>query len=126
MDDRFPFRAERIALAEGTAVIEVEGEVDIYTSPRFGEVLGRSVDESAHHVVVDLTNVTFIDSTAISVLMQEVKRVRFADGTLTVVCGRGSVRRVLEIAGLGRVLRFCDTRGEALSGAGCCAGRRSG
>jgi anti-sigma B factor antagonist len=101
-------------LADGRAVVALAGEVDLSTSPRFREVLLQSIDDGARHVVLDLALVTFLDSTAISVLVEGVNRLRPGGGSLAVVCDGGSVKRVLEIAGLQRVLAVYPTRDDAL------------
>jgi anti-sigma B factor antagonist len=115
VNDRLPFGAELIVFSEDRAVVTLEGEVDIYTSPEFREVLIGGIDGGARRVLLDLAAVTFMDSTAISVLVDGVNRLRASDGTLDVVCGRGSVRRILEIAGLASVLGIYATRDEALA-----------
>jgi anti-sigma B factor antagonist len=114
MGDRLPFCVELTVLPDERAVVALTGEVDLYTSPRFREVLFEGIDGGARRVVLDLALVTFVDSTAISVLVEGVNRLRLAGGSLAVVCGGGSVRRVLEIAGLRRVLEVYQTRDDAL------------
>jgi anti-sigma B factor antagonist len=114
MSDRLPFGVELTALPDERAVVALAGEVDLYTSPRFREVLFKGIDGGARRVILDLALVTFMDSTAISVLVEGVNRLRPAGGSLAVVCGGGSVRRILEIAGLQRVLELHATREHAL------------
>ena len=62
------------------AVVILAGEVDLYTAPRFREVLLQTIDEGAVRVVIDLTDVSFIDSTALGVLVSGGKRLQQSDG----------------------------------------------
>ncbi len=100
-------------------MVTLAGEVDLYTAPEFREVLLRGIDEGARHVVVvDLSSVTFVDSTALGVLVGGGKRLRQHDGALLIVCGADGIRRILEIAGLAGVFAIHPTLDEALAAAG--------
>ena len=57
-------------------VIALTGEVDLYTAPEFKQQLLDVIGQGASHVVVDLTDTTFIDSTTLGVLVGGVKRLR--------------------------------------------------
>src|SRR5207302_9285393 len=58
------------------------GELDVNTAPELREQLARLVNEGVRHIVVDLAQVSFVDSTALSVLVSALKRLRQADGDL--------------------------------------------
>jgi anti-sigma B factor antagonist len=98
-----PFRIEVTTLALGQATVTVRGELDLFTAPRLHEALAQSIDLGARRVVVDLARVTFIDSTALGVLIGVGKRLRAGEGSLDIVCQNGNVRRVLELTGLDAV-----------------------
>ena len=87
---------------DGQATLFVRGEIDIAVHKRFVDALQAAQDESTD-VVVDLTEVTFIDSAGISALMRGYK-----DATdpsrLRLVGVRPSIRRVLEITGVAHLL----------------------
>jgi anti-sigma B factor antagonist len=111
------FRADLTRPSDALAVVTLAGEVDIFTAPKFDEALRRGVDEGAHQIIVDFSEVTFIDSTALTVLVVGGKRLRANKGELFIVCGLGNVRRLLQIAGLARVFVICQTLAEALEAA---------
>jgi len=92
----------------GRAVVVAEGELDLYTSPRLREVLTERIDGGARHLVVDLGGVTFVDSTALGVLVSALKRVRAEGGDLDLRAPTPSARKVLEITGLIRVFTITD------------------
>jgi anti-sigma B factor antagonist len=64
--------------------------------------------------VVDLSGVTFMDSTGLSVLVGALKRLRLMDGRLTVVAPDDDLRRIFEVTGLDRSFTLCRRREDAL------------
>jgi anti-sigma B factor antagonist len=101
-------------LGDGVYVVSPAGELDLYTCPEFKEELLRVISEGARHVVVDLSLTTFVDSTALGVLLRGVERLKAADGRLSVVCPDENVLRVFEVTGLHRVFEIHGSRADAL------------
>jgi anti-sigma B factor antagonist len=99
---------------ERTHVVEPEGEVDLLTAPKLGRRLIRVADQGKTSVVVDLTRVTFIDSTGISVLINALRQITSRKGRLALVCPTKHILRPFEIAGLVGLLDIFRTREEAL------------
>lgn len=110
------FSSTRSVLRDGLGLVELTGEVDLYTAPRFKEDVVALIDEGVTELIVDLSGVTFIDSTALGVLISGVKRLHDSDGRLLVVAGSKPVVRILSITGLDRVLSVFDTREAAVAG----------
>ena len=98
-----------------THVIQLGGEVDLYTAPEFKERLVELIENGKTKIVVDLSEATFIDSTTLGVLVGGVKRLRPAGGSLALVCSDQNITKIFEITGLDRVFPIHDTRDEALS-----------
>jgi anti-sigma B factor antagonist len=84
-------------------VLEVGGEVDVYTAPRLRERLVELVDAGARNVVVDLGRVDFLDSTGLGVLVGALKRLRAADGTFGLVCSKEPLLKIFRITALDQV-----------------------
>jgi anti-sigma B factor antagonist len=103
---------------DGTYVISLTGEVDLYTAPEFKQQLLNVIAEGGRDVVVDFTNTTFIDSTTLGVLVGGVKRLRAEDGRLSLVCSDRNITKIFEITGLDRVFTIYTTRDEALAKTG--------
>ena len=99
---------------EGIAVIDLKGEVDLYTAPEFKQHLLGQVENGILKVIVDFTDTTFIDSTTLGVLVGGVKRLRQNDGQLSLVCSDRNITKIFEITGLDRVFTIHATREEAL------------
>ena len=101
-----------------THVIELGGEVDLYTAPEFKERLVQVIEDGKKQLVVDLSKATFIDSTTLGVLVGGVKRLRPSGGSLALVCTDQNITKIFEITGLDRVFTIYPTRDEALAKTG--------
>jgi anti-sigma B factor antagonist len=95
----------RIEVANTTSptTVVLSGEIDLSTAGRVREALIAISHSGEHNVVVDMTNVTFVDSTGLSALVAPLKRFRAMDGQVVLRSPNKSVRKVLEITGLTRV-----------------------
>lgn len=101
--------------SDGLVVVVVHGEVDIRTAPELRDCLGQIIDDGASRVVLDLSDVEFVDSTALSVMVGAHKRLAKQGSPLSVVAGGDAVRRVLSVTGLARVFTVHDSRADALA-----------
>jgi anti-sigma B factor antagonist len=100
---RSPFCVERTTPTVGRAVVAVRGDLDLFTAPRLRDALIGASELGARHVIVDLTAVTFIDSTALGVLIGAAKRLHTAGGALDLVCPNQDIRRLVQLTGLDSV-----------------------
>jgi anti-sigma B factor antagonist len=99
---------------DGVAVVAPCGELDLYTSPELRARLLKVLDNGFARVIVDLTRVTFFDSSALGVLVSAARRSAEGAAGLEVVCPPGSVARTIHIAGLDRVLAVSAERPAGL------------
>lgn len=90
--------------SKGHALVILSGELDASTAGRLYEELATLSREGVVHVALDLTNLEFIDSTGISVMIAEHKRTASAGGELIILTPHRNARRVFEVAGLMDVL----------------------
>ena len=95
-------------------VLSVNGEVDILTAPQLGRAICEALAESATALVIDLTEVTFLASVGMSVLVAtqeaaDAMAVRFA-----VVADGVTTRRPIRLLGIDAVLALYPTRDDAL------------
>ena len=109
------FQIADSAVDDDTHVIELGGEVDLYTAPEFKERMVQVIEDGKKHVVVDLSKATFIDSTTLGVLVGGVKRLRPSGGSLALVCTDQNITKIFEITGLDRVFPIHSSRDEALA-----------
>ena len=90
-------------------VLAVNGEIDIATAPTLRQRIQDAVDDGVRLVAVDLTEVGFMDSTGLGVLIGGLKRLRQLEGNLVVVSPSDSVRKIFEVTGLGDVFGGVDS-----------------
>jgi anti-sigma B factor antagonist len=87
--------------ADGEWVVTVNGEVDVASSPQLRTELISLIDRDAQSIVLDLGEMSFIDSSGLGVLVGALKRLREHNGRAIVLRGmQDPVRRVFEITGL--------------------------
>lgn len=99
---------------DGAHLLVVVGDVDLCTVHMFIDRL-MAVATGDRRIVLDLTEVRFMDATMINALYASVARVRHAGGDLVIVSPAGPPRRLIELVGLDAVYSVVDTRDEALS-----------
>ena len=100
---------------DGIEVVDVGGEIDIYTAPRLRELLIDLVSKDNYQLVVNLDKVGFLDSTGLGVLVGGLKRVRAHDGSLDLVCTRERILRIFRITGLTKVFGIHQTVDQAIA-----------
>jgi anti-anti-sigma factor len=99
-------------LPDGTLRIALRGELDMIGAPEVEERLAQLAGEG-QDVRLDLSELTFMDSTGVKVLFAATKALGTDGPRLEIVRPQGSVWRVIELTGLQRVLPFLDEDGDA-------------
>jgi len=93
--------------------VAVRGEVDLSVVPELELALETAIMESDGAFVIDLTDLEFIDSTGLQVLLRARGLLGREDRALAVVCPHGPVRRVFELSGLSELFAIYGSREEA-------------
>ncbi len=96
-------------------VVEVGGEVDVYTAPKLDAELTSLVGSGKSVIVVDFSGVEFLDSTGLGVLVKALKHVKEAGGSLSVVATSERIIKVFRITGLDAAIPLHDTVDSACS-----------
>ena len=96
-------------------VVQVAGEIDVYTAASLREKLAELIDADHTDVIVDLTGVTFMDSTGLGVLVGALKKVRGFGGRLQLVIDQEKVIKVFRITALTQVFTIHETLDAALA-----------
>jgi anti-sigma B factor antagonist len=102
------FRIEE-RVDDGVPVITVAGEIDVASAPQLREALHKVIADGHTTVVLDLLAVTFLDSTALGVLVGALKRCRELGGELHVVVTDPRIMKIFEITGLTKVFPIADS-----------------
>jgi anti-sigma B factor antagonist len=101
-------------VAAGHTIVAVTGDVDFSGTAEFRAYLNDAV-AAGIPVLVDLTDVTFMDSMGLGVLVQTHKRLAEGGRVLVLVCPDNAVRRLLRITALDRLFTIAPTLTQALS-----------
>ena len=96
-------------------VVAVRGEIDLFTAPDLKATLLNAIDTGKTRIVVDLSETTFLDSTALGVLIGAIKRLRARDGALTIVNVDANIAKTFEITGLDQIFVITETREAAVA-----------
>ena len=95
-------------------VVQVGGEIDVYTAPKLREQLVDLVNAGQYHLVVDMESVEFLDSTGLGVLVGGLKKVRANNGSLQLVCNQERLLKIFRITGLAKVFVIHRSSEDAL------------
>jgi anti-sigma B factor antagonist len=114
MPPEFSLTSEPIDADGGVVAVAVSGEIDLFTAPELKAAIADAVDGGSTRIVVDLTQTTFLDSTALGVLIGAVKRLRSTDGALSIVNTDATIAKTFEITGLDQIFTIRPTRDEAV------------
>jgi anti-sigma B factor antagonist len=99
---------------DGSVVVELAGELDLYNAEELRSALHDAAAREPARLVIDLSGVEFIDSTALGVLVEERRRLANRRAFLLASAGR-DVRRTLEVSGLDRHFGVHDSVDAALA-----------
>ncbi len=98
------FRLDTVGPIGDCAVLQVTGEVDVYTAPMLREQMRDLAAKGAVHLIADLSRVDFLDSTGLGALVGGLKRLREAGGSLALVITAPRILRIFQITGLTKAL----------------------
>lgn len=113
MDEVFEVSDQAV---DGYRVVTVSGEVDVATAPRLRDGLESAVGAAPARLVVDLSSVSFIDSTGLGVLIGVSKQADEAGVALRLVIAESRIIKLFEITGLLDLFTIVPTREQAIEG----------
>lgn len=99
----------------GRAVVEVDGELDLFSAPVLRDALLQLSGDGRHLVVVELSRLKFMDSSGLGVLIGAAKRAASGGGALCVAGASERVVKVLRVTGLMRVMPAFATVQDAFA-----------
>lgn len=100
---------------DGAFVITLAGELDIASAPRLRDALGEAIRDGHPRVVVDLGEITFIDSMGLAALLNGLRRLTRAEATLSIVAVHPDVLRTFRLTRLDSTFSLYDSLDAALS-----------
>jgi anti-sigma B factor antagonist len=102
--------------ASGVVLLAARGDADLHVALELQDRLDEAIDDGASTLVVDLGGLTFLDSSALGVLLRGMKRLQSRGGQLRIVAPRADIRRIFEMTRLDSVFELVATRERALRG----------
>ncbi len=99
-------------LEGGGSLVTAAGELDLATVPDLEDTLERA--DPAGRLVLDLSGLTFLDSSALRLLIATIRRVDEAGGSISLVAPEPGVARVLEIAAIDKMVAVHTSLDDAL------------
>ncbi len=96
----------RVATEHGRRVVQVWGDVDLYTAPRLERQLEELVEDGVNEIVLDASEVTFMDVTGVAALARTLNRLPAREGCILVRSPSRSIQKMLEITGLDQFLLY--------------------
>lgn len=105
----------QIRWVDRSAIVDVEGEIDLNRSPAFQEDLLKLLDQKPQRIIVNLQGVSYMDSSGIASLVKLLSRVRKGGISLHLVAMADRVRSVFEITRLDSVFDIRATEAEVLT-----------
>jgi len=113
--DMREFRLDTAGPAGDCAVLQVTGEVDAYTAPVLRERIRELAAKGTVHLIADLGQVDFLDSTGLGVIVGGLKRLREAGGSLALVISTPRILRIFQITGLTKALAVRQSATDAIT-----------
>lgn len=99
----------------GKMILNVVGEIDVYTAPQFKEAVNDILAGGEKHLVIDMAGVTYMDSSGFGTLLSATKRLRPQGGTVNLVKVSPAIDRILRITRLNTVFGTYDNVDDAVS-----------
>ena len=99
---------------QGIPILDVVGEIDIYTTPQFKEALTAAIQEGTPGIIVNMAQVNYMDSSGFGSLLSATKKLRPVNGNLHLVACNDAIMRMLQITRLNTIFGVYHTEDEAL------------
>src|SRR5215212_6146851 len=103
------------AVDADTQLLRARGELDLYAAPELKRRLASAIDAARRASWSTSPNASFMDSTALGVLLGALKRLRVRDGALAVASEQPTILRILEVTGMNQVLDLHKTADDDLA-----------
>ncbi len=96
-------------------ILDISGEIDLYNAPEIKDIINKLIDEKKYNVVINLQEVSYIDSSGIGALISSLSNLKKYQGGLKIINVFASVRKVFELTKLTSFFEIFDSEDEAIS-----------
>ena len=98
----------------GTKILDVTGEIDVYTAPQFKDAVNDVLTGGQKHLIINMANVTYMDSSGFGALLSATKKLRPQGGSVNLVCCSSAIDRILRITRLNTDFGTYDSVADAV------------
>ncbi len=95
-------------------LVELEGEIDVYTSMNLKKELNRLIEEGGTKLVISLKRVVYMDSSGLGVLVAILKKIKKEEGNLKITNLNSSIKKIFELTRLTKFFEIYDEENEAI------------
>ena len=99
---------------QGIKVLKLSGEIDIYSAPKFRSAVMHILDEDELHLIIDMQNVRYMDSSGFAILVTAIKRLSPNGGTMSLVGCTSTINRMLHVIHLDSIISLYQNMDDAM------------
>jgi anti-sigma B factor antagonist len=96
-------------------ILDIAGEIDLYNAPEIKDIINKLIDEKKFNVIINLEQVSYIDSSGIGALISSLSNLKKYQGGLKIINVFASVRKVFELTKLTSFFEIYDLEDDAVS-----------
>ncbi len=96
-------------------ILDISGEIDLYNAPEIKDIITRLIEQKRYSVIINLKDVTYIDSSGIGALISSLSNLKKYQGGLKIINVFASVKKVFELTKLTSFFEIYDSESEAIS-----------
>ena len=104
-----------LSKVDGFTVVAIAGEIDLNSSPQMRKAFGELIDKGTTKVIVDLKQVSYIDSSGLATLIEVMQKIKKNRGAMSLVNMSDKIRNLFEITKLDKLFSIYRTQEEALA-----------
>jgi anti-sigma B factor antagonist len=96
-------------------ILDIAGEIDLYNAPEIKDIINKLIDEKKFNVIINLEQVSYIDSSGIGALISSLSNLKKYQGGLKIINVFASVRKVFELTKLTSFFEIYDLEDDAVN-----------
>jgi len=101
--------------SEDTAIVEMSGDLDMYTLPDAKNRIGELIDSGKRFLVMDLTGIQYVDSSGLGFFIGTLKKLRDKSGDMKLINLNNYIHGIFKLIHLHYIIEVCEGREEALA-----------
>ncbi|HBE04018.1 MAG: anti-anti-sigma factor [Spirochaetes bacterium GWF1_41_5] len=100
---------------EGIIIFDITGEIDLYNAPEIKDSIKKQIDQGHKKIIINLENVSYIDSSGIGALISSLSNLKKIGGGLKIINVYDSVKKVFELTKLTSFFQIFNNEDEAVA-----------